>query len=53
MKSLILTLILVVCIFSQTFAQNEITPAAKHNKAIFIEALGNGIGLSANYEMRL
>ncbi|MHA6249345.1 hypothetical protein ACXYMU_15495 [Pontibacter sp. CAU 1760] len=44
---------LLVAAFSfQASAQSESAPVAKHNKIIFVEALGNGIGLSANFDMR-
>lgn len=52
MRTLILTAILSTCVSIQAFAQSEINPPAKHNKAIFIEGLGNGLGLTANFDMR-
>lgn len=52
MKSLFLSLLLSCAILSQAFAQDDTTPAARHNKAIFIELLGSGMGVTANYDMR-
>jgi hypothetical protein len=52
MKKLTLMALLVALFSLQAFAQSEIKPAARHNKAIFVEALGNGIGVSANFDMR-
>ncbi len=47
-----LTIICTVALIFQAAAQSETAPVAKHNKAIFVEAFGNGIGVSANLDMR-
>lgn len=51
MRKLTLTTFFMAALLFQVKAQTE-TPA-RYNKAIFVEALGNGMGISANYDMRI
>lgn len=51
MRRLSLTTFFMAALLFQVKAQTE-TPAP-YNKAIFVEALGNGMGISANYDMRV
>ncbi|RDV15293.1 hypothetical protein DXT99_09490 [Pontibacter diazotrophicus] len=51
MKKLFFTVLFIAALHFQVRAQSE-TPG-RYNKAIFVEALGNGIGISANYDMRI
>lgn len=50
MRKLYFTILLMATLIFQAKAQSE-TP--NRNKAIFVEALGNGLGISANYDMRI
>jgi hypothetical protein len=52
MKKLTLTITCLFTLIFQVSAQSDTEPVARHNKAIFVEALGNGIGVSANFDMR-
>lgn len=49
-KKLLSVAFLMVVLLPQVQAQSE--TAAHYNKAIFVEVLGDGIGISANYDMR-
>jgi hypothetical protein len=51
MKKVFLTIFSFMAFFYQSKAQTELSNS--FNKAIFVEFLGNGIGISANYDMRL
>ncbi|SFG37003.1 hypothetical protein [Pontibacter chinhatensis] len=51
MRKINLTCFLILVI--ATYAKAQVEAAAKYNKAIFVEVLGNGLGITANYDMRL
>lgn len=51
MKTLSLTFLLTGALAFAAMAQSD-TPS-RFNKAIYVEALGNGLGVTANYDMRL
>lgn len=51
MRKTNLTCFIILAISTCAAAQSE--APAKYNKAIFVELLGNGLGVTANYDMRL